>query len=131
MLSVAKKIQVLKSDRLLFAIFLIHLLLAFFHMAYSFYTENQPTQCYIRASFCTAIALATFLFLRAGFSITILAYAGALLYFNNFFIHHFEVANIEYATLDDIPDVSNFITKDDCIVLDVEVAFGKTRYLTS
>ena len=85
MLSVSKKVQVLKSDRLLFAIFLIHLLLVFFHLAYSFYTENQPTQCYIRAGFCAAIALATFLFLRAGFSITILAYAGALLYFNNFF----------------------------------------------
>ena len=69
MLSVSKKFQVLKSDRLLFAIFLIHLLLAFFHLAYSFYTENNPLQCYI----------------RAGFSITILAYACVLLYFNNFF----------------------------------------------
>ena len=85
MLSVSKKIQVLKSDRLLFAILLIHLLLAFFHMGYSFYTENDPTQCYIRAGFCATIALATFLFLRVGFSITILLYAGALLYFNNFF----------------------------------------------
>ena len=85
MLSVAKKTQVLKSDRLLFAIFLIHLLLVFFHLAYSFYTENQPTQCYIRAGFCAAIALATFLFLRSGFSITILLYAYVLLLFNNFF----------------------------------------------
>ena len=85
MLSVQKKIQVLKSDRLLFSIFLIHLLLAFFHFTYSFYTENDPTQSYIRAGFCAAIALATFLFLNAGFSITILLYAGALLYFNNFF----------------------------------------------
>lgn len=85
MLSVSKKIQVLKSDRLLFAIFLIHLLLAFFHLAYSFYTENNPTQCYIRAGFCAGIALATYLFLRGGFSITILAYACVLLYFNNFF----------------------------------------------
>lgn len=85
MLSVSKKFQVLKSDRLLFAIFLIHLLLAFFHLAYSFYTENNPTQCYIRAGFCAGIALATYLFLRAGFSITILAYACVLLYFNNFF----------------------------------------------
>ena len=85
MLSVSKKFQVLKSDRLLFAIFLIHLLLAFFHLAYSFYTENNPTQCYIRAGFCAGIALATYLFLRGGFSITILAYACVLLYFNNFF----------------------------------------------
>jgi DNA-binding CsgD family transcriptional regulator len=85
MLSVSKKFQVLKSDRLLFAIFLIHLLLAFFHLAYSFYTENNPLQCYIRAGFCAGIALATYLFLRGGFSITILAYACVLLYFNNFF----------------------------------------------
>jgi hypothetical protein len=85
MLSVPKKIQVIKSDRLLFSIFLIHLLLAFFHFAYSFFTENPQTQCFIRAGFCAAIALATFLFLRAGFSISILIYASVLLYFNNFF----------------------------------------------
>ena len=85
MLSVPKKIQVIKSDRLLFSIFLIHLLLAFFHFAYSFYTANPQTQSYIRAGFCAAIALATFLFLRAGFSISILIYASVLLYFNNFF----------------------------------------------
>ena len=85
MLSVSKKFQVLRSDRLLFAIFLIHLLLAFFHLAYSFFTVNNPIQCYIRAGFCAGIALATYLFLRGGFSITILAYACVLLYFNNFF----------------------------------------------
>ena len=85
MLSAKKKCQVLKSDRFLFAIFLIHILLAFFHFAYSFYTENPQTQCYIRAGFCAGIALATFLFLRTGFSITILAYAYVLLYFNNFY----------------------------------------------
>lgn len=85
MLSASKKIQVIKSDRLLFSIFLIHLLLALFHYTYSFFTENPQTQCYIRAGFCAAIALATFLFLRAGFSISILIYASVLLYFNNFF----------------------------------------------
>ena len=85
MLSVSKKFQVLKSDRLLFAIFLIHILLSFFHVSYSFYTENEPTQCYIRAGFCAGIALATYLFLRTGFSIMIFMYACVLLYFNNFF----------------------------------------------
>ncbi len=85
MLSVSKKIQVLKSDRLLFAIFLIHLLLVFFHLVYSFYTENGPLQCYVRAGFCAGIALATYMFLRGGFSVMILLYAFVLIYFNNFF----------------------------------------------
>lgn len=85
MLSTSKKYQVLKSDRLLFSIFLIHLLLAFFHFSYSFYTANPQTQCFIRAGFCAGIAIATLLFLRAGFSVSILLYACVLLYFNNFF----------------------------------------------
>lgn len=85
MLSFSKKIQVLRSDKVLFSIFFIHLLLSFFHFAYSFYTQNPQTQCYIRSGFCLVIAGATFLFLRRGFSYSILLYACVLLYFNNFF----------------------------------------------
>lgn len=85
MLSASKRLQVLKSDRVLFEIFLIHVLLAFFHFAYSFYTTNPQTQCFMRAGFCLSIAGATFLFLRVGFSVTILIYASVLLYFNNFY----------------------------------------------
>ena len=82
-MSIRKKYQILKSDRVLFSIFLIHLLLAFFHLAYSFYTEH--TQCFVRCGFCVLISFCTFLFLRKGFSISILLYAYVLLYFNNFY----------------------------------------------
>ena len=82
-MTLKKKFQILKSDRVLFSIFLIHLLLVFFHIAYSFYTDYW--QCYVRAAFCLFIALATFFFLRKGFSLSILLYAYVLLYFNNFY----------------------------------------------
>lgn len=82
-MSLKKKYQILKSDRVLFSIFLIHLLLAFFHGAYSFYTDYW--QCYVRAGFCLFISLSTFSFLRKGFSLSILLYAYVLLYFNNFY----------------------------------------------
>lgn len=83
MLSVSKKIQNLKNDRGFFIIFIIHLLLAFFHLVYSFRTEHW--QCYVRAAFCLLIAISIFLFQRPGFSISILLYAYTLLYFNNFY----------------------------------------------
>lgn len=82
-MTLKKRWQILKSDKVLFAIFAIHLLLVFFHCAYSFYTEHL--QCFIRAGFCLAIAIVTFFFLRKGFSISILLYAYVLLYFNNFY----------------------------------------------
>lgn len=82
-MTIKKRYQILKSDKVLFAIFSIHLLLAFFHFAYSFYTEH--TQCYIRCGFCVLISLCTFFFLRVGFSISILLYSYVLLYFNNFY----------------------------------------------
>ena len=83
MLSVSKKIKNLKSDRAFFIIFIIHLMLAFFHLVYSFRTDYW--QCYVRAAFCLFIAVSIFLFLRPGFSISILLYAYTLLYFNNFY----------------------------------------------
>ena len=82
-MSVTKKYQILKSDKVLFTIFLVHLLLAFFHIAYSFYTEHY--QAYVRFGFCLLIAVSTFLFHRKGFSVSILLYAYVLLYFNRFF----------------------------------------------
>ena len=82
-MSLKKKYQILKSDKVLFTIFLIHLLLVFFHLSYSFYSDYW--QCYIRAGFCFVIALSTFIFLRKGFAITILLYSYVLLYFNRFF----------------------------------------------
>lgn len=78
-----KRIQIIKSDKVLFSIFLIHVLLAFFHFMYSFYSEHN--QCFVRCVFCLLIAASTFFFLRKGFSISILIYACVLLYFNNFF----------------------------------------------
>lgn len=82
-MSIGKRYQIIKSDRILFLIFCIHLLLAFFHFAYGFYTEHL--QCYIRCGFCVFISACTFLFLRKGFSLSILLYAYTLLYFNNFY----------------------------------------------
>ncbi len=81
--SVSKKIQALKSDQGLLVIFIIHLLLAFFHLVYSFKTDHW--QCYVRAGFCFFIAGSILLFQRKGFSVSILLYAYTLLYFNNFY----------------------------------------------
>ncbi len=83
MLSLRKRNQVVNSDKVLLSIILIHLLLAFFHLAYSFYSEH--CQCYIRCGFCLLIAVNSFFFLRRGFSLSILAYGLVLLYFNNFY----------------------------------------------
>ena len=83
MLSVPKKIQNLKADLAFFIIFIIHLLLAFFHLVYSFRTDYW--QCYVRSAFCLFIAVSIFLFQRPGFSVSILLYAYTLLYFNNFY----------------------------------------------
>lgn len=82
-MTLRKKIQIIKSDKVLFSVIAIHLLLVFFHCAYSFFTDYW--QCYVRAGFCFTIAAATFFFLRKGFSITIAIYAYVLLYFNRFF----------------------------------------------
>ena len=82
-MTLRKKCQIIKSDRVLFSIIIIHLLLVFFHCAYSFFTDYW--QCYVRAGFCFLIAASTFLFLRKGFAITIALYAYVLLYFNRFF----------------------------------------------
>lgn len=82
-MTLRKKCQIIKSDKVLFTVIIIHLLLVFFHCAYSFFTDYW--QCYIRAGFCFLIAASTFLFLRKGFSITIAIYAYVLLYFNRFF----------------------------------------------
>ena len=84
MLSLRKRVQIVKSDKVLLSIILIHLLLAFFHFAYSFFSEHQ--QYYIRCGFCVFIAISSFFFLRKGFSLSILAYGCVLLYFNNFFM---------------------------------------------
>lgn len=75
--------QQLKNDPAFLCILIIHLLLAFFHLVYSFKTEHW--QCYVRAGFCFFIALSIFLFQRKGFSVSILLYAYTLLYFNNFY----------------------------------------------
>ena len=82
-MTLRKKVQIIKSDKVLFSVIAIHLLLVFFHCAYSFFTDYW--QCYVRAGFCFLIALSTFIFLRKGFSITIALYAYVLLYFNRFF----------------------------------------------
>lgn len=82
-MTLRKRYQIIKSDKALFSIFLIHLLLALFHFLYSFYSEHN--QCFVRCGFCFLIAVSTFFFLRKGFSISILLYACVLLYFNNFF----------------------------------------------
>ena len=82
-MTLRKKLQIIKSDKVLLSVILIHLLLVFFHCAYSFFTDYW--QCYVRAGFCFIIAAATILFLRKGFAITVAIYAYVLLYFNRFF----------------------------------------------
>ncbi len=82
-MTLRKKLQIIKSDKVLLSVILIHVLLVFFHCAYSFFTEYW--QCYVRAGFCFVIAGSTILFLRKGFAVTIAIYAYVLLYFNRFF----------------------------------------------
>jgi len=82
-MTLKKKLQIIKSDKVLLSVILIHVLLVFFHCAYSFFTDYW--QCYIRAGFCFLIAASTVLFLRKGFAVTIAIYAYVLLYFNRFF----------------------------------------------
>ena len=82
-MTLKKKLQIIKSDKVMLSVILIHLLLVFFHCAYSFFTDYP--QCYVRAGFCFLIAAATILFLRKGFAVTIAIYAYVLLYFNRFF----------------------------------------------
>lgn len=82
-MSLKQKFQSLKSDRAFFFIFIIHLLLVFCHLVYSFKTDYW--QCYVRAAFCFFIAVSIFLFQRKGFSVSILIYSYTLLYFNNFY----------------------------------------------
>lgn len=82
-MTLKKKLQIIRSDKVLLSVILIHVLLVFFHFAYSFFTDYW--QCYVRAGFCFIIAAATILFLRKGFAITIAIYAYVLLYFNRFF----------------------------------------------
>ena len=73
----------LKDDKGLLVVCVLFVLLAFFHYDYSHYTEH--TQCFIRCGFCLFIALSTALFYRIGFSVSFLAYAYTLIYFNTFF----------------------------------------------
>jgi len=82
-MTLKKKLQIIRSDKVLLSVIMIHLLLVFFHCAYSFFTDYW--QCYVRAGFCFLIAASTILFLRKGFAVTIALYAYVLLYFNRFF----------------------------------------------
>lgn len=82
-MTLKKKLQIIRSDKVLLSVILIHVLLIFFHCAYSFFTDYW--QCYVRAGFCFIIAASTILFLRKGFAVTIAIYAYVLLYFNRFF----------------------------------------------
>ena len=82
-MTLRKRFQIVRSDKVLYTVILIHLLLVFFHCAYSFFTDYW--QCYVRAGACFIIAASTFIFLRKGFAVTIALYAYVLLYFNRFF----------------------------------------------
>lgn len=82
-MSLKEKYKALKEDKAFLIIFIVHLLLTFFHLVYSFKTDYW--QCYVRAGFCFFIAVSIFLFRRKGFSVSILIYAYTLLYFNNFY----------------------------------------------
>lgn len=82
-MTLKKRFQIVKSDKVLLSVIMIHILLVFFHCAYSFFTDYP--QCYVRAGFCFIIAASTILFLRKGFAVTIAIYAYVLLYFNRFF----------------------------------------------
>ena len=78
------RIKLLKNDKELTTIFLLHLLLIALHI-YENYVGNIEYHWYLRAGGCGLIALGIFFLGRKGLAYALLAYSCTLIYINNFY----------------------------------------------
>lgn len=79
-----QKASLLKNDRELFKIFLLHLLLIALHY-YEYKTNKVEYFWYLRAGGCALISFGIFFFGRKGMAYGLLAFSCALVYVNNFY----------------------------------------------
>jgi hypothetical protein len=79
-----QKASLLKNDKELFKIFLLHLLLIALHY-YEFRTSKVEYHWYLRAGGCALISFGIFFFGRKGLAYGLLAFSCALVYVNNFY----------------------------------------------
>lgn len=78
------RIELLKNDKELAIILLLHLLLIALHV-YENYVGNIEYHWHLRAGGCGLIAFCIFFFGRKGLSFALLVYACVLVYINNFY----------------------------------------------
>ena len=78
------RIELLKNDKELCTILLLHLLLIALHV-YENYVGSIEYHWYLRAGGCCLIALGIFLFGRKGLAYALLVYSCTLVYINNFY----------------------------------------------
>lgn len=78
------RIELLKNDKELCTILLLHLLLIALHV-YENYVGNIEYHWYLRAGGCGLIALGIMLFGRKGLAYALLVYSCSLVYINNFY----------------------------------------------
>ena len=78
------RIELLKNDKELAKIFLLHLLLIALHV-YENYVGDVEYFWYLRAGGCGLISLFIFMFGRKGLSYALVAFACTLVYINNFY----------------------------------------------
>jgi DNA-binding CsgD family transcriptional regulator len=81
---IKSRIELLKNDKELLKIFLLHLLLIALHV-YENYVGNVEYHWYLRAGGCGLIALMIFLFGRKGLSYALVIYSCTLIYVNSFY----------------------------------------------
>lgn len=79
-----QRIELLKNDKKLALIFLLHLFLIGLHV-YENYVGLLEYHWYLRAGGCAVISLCIFLFGRKGLSYGLMIFACALVYINNFY----------------------------------------------
>lgn len=79
-----QKIELLRNDKELAKIFLLHLLLIALHI-YENYVGDVEYYWYLRAGGCALISLMIFLFGRKGLSYGLVVFACALVHINNFY----------------------------------------------
>ena len=78
------RIELLRNDKELTAIFLLHLLLIALHI-YENYVGSIEYHWYLRAGGCGLISLGIFLMGRKGLAFALLVYSCTLIYINNFY----------------------------------------------
>ena len=83
-MSIKQNITLLKNDRKLALIFLLHLLLIALHI-YENYVGSIEYHWYLRAGGCAVISLGIFFFGRQGLAYGLMIFSCTLVYINNFY----------------------------------------------